>query len=65
MCVLCECVLQWLRQFSLAKLHLNLNKLALGGSTRQHVIGHVSDHVPTINKTVDARSVCCMSVTVM
>jgi len=49
--------LQWLRQFGLGKLHLNLNKLALGGGTRQRLIGHANDHVPSINKMVDARLV--------
>jgi len=49
-------VMQWLRQFGLGKLHLNLNKLALGGTTRQHV-NHTSNHIATINKTVEARSV--------
>jgi len=48
--------LQWLRQFGLGKLQLNLNKLALGGGMRQRLIGHANDHVPSINKTVDARS---------
>jgi hypothetical protein len=38
-------------------LRLNLNKLALGGSTRhQHVLSHVSEHVAAINQAVDAKA---------